>query len=292
MANQRRKIPWLYLAISYAFAWLLWIPIALTGQDYQASPLLLAAMFLGVFGPGLAGIIVTYREQGKEGLRDFWRRAFDLRRIRARWYVVIVFFWPALHALASGINRLAGGVMPGSAFVRELAAQPIQLPVVVVLYVLQAWLEELGWRGYMLERVQPEWGSLRGALLVGILHAPWHLPTFWIVGTNQIEMGFGLDFVLFVVAAVAVSVYTAVCYNDNGRSTMAAALLHATGNLSLDLLTDGPATSQYRIYILLMALGAVAAGAMMVRRARARAHADGSHQGDGVVWTVSAPAEW
>lgn len=75
------KFPWAYLVLAYGWAWLFWITIALTRQDYQESPLLLALMFLGVFGPGIAGILLTYREQGKAGGRDFWQRVFDFRRI-------------------------------------------------------------------------------------------------------------------------------------------------------------------------------------------------------------------
>jgi membrane protease YdiL (CAAX protease family) len=269
--------------LAYGLAWLFWIPVALTGQDYQESPLLMAAMFLGVFGPGLAGIILTYGEEGKQGRRDFWRRAFDLRRIRPRWYVVIVLLWPVLHIAAIAVTRLLGGSMPELGFLRELAAQPVQIPVVIVLYFLQAGLEELGWRGYLLERVQPGRGPLRASLLVGLFHAPWHLPAFWIVGTNQIEMGFGVDFLLFVATVLAFSVVTTWCYNDNGHSTMAATLLHTTGNLCLDAFTDGPGTLQFRLYALLMVLGAVAIGAVWAGRDRVGRNAEVVLQGSSAV---------
>jgi membrane protease YdiL (CAAX protease family) len=265
----RRRIPWLYLALAYSLAWLFWIPVALTGRDYQASPLLLLVTLAGVFGPGLAGIILTYAREGEEARRDFWQRAFDVRRIRPRWYLLIVVLWPALHLVAVALSRLRGAPMPAPPLLRELAAQPLTIPVVLVLYLIQAGLEELGWRGYMLERIQPAWGRLGGSLVVGLFHAFWHLPMFWVVGTNQIKMGFGLDFLLFVAAAISMSVYATWCYNDNGRSTLAATLLHCTGNLCVDLCTDGPGTVGHRVYTLVMVLGAVAIGALWASRARA-----------------------
>lgn len=152
--------------------------------------------------------------------------------------------------------------MPGPPRLRELAAQPATIPVVLILYLLQAGLEELGWRGYMLERVQPAWGRLGGSLIVGIFHAFWHLPLFWVVGTNQIEMGFGLDFLLFIAAAVSMSFYATWCYNRNGHSTLAVTMLHWTGNLCVDGCNDGPGTVGYRVYTLVMVLGAVAIGAL------------------------------
>lgn len=262
----RRGIPWLYLLLAYGLAWLLWIPVALTGRDYQSSPLLLLVMFAGVFGPGLAGIFLTYAREGKEGRRDFWQRAFDPRRIRPRWYVLIVVLWPVLHGVRIGVSRLLGASMPDPPLLRDVTAKPATVPILLILYLLQAGLEELGWRGYMLERVQPAWGPLGGSLVVGISHAFWHLPTFWIVGTNQIEMGFGLDFLLFIAAGVSFSFYATWCYNGNARSTLAVTLLHSTGNLCVDGCTDGPGTLGYRVYTVLMVLGAVAIPAMSARR--------------------------
>lgn len=71
MNTSKPKFPWLYVMRAYGLTWIFWIPVALTRQDYQESPVLLAVVFLGVFGPGIAGIMMTYREQGKEGGRDF-----------------------------------------------------------------------------------------------------------------------------------------------------------------------------------------------------------------------------
>jgi len=161
---------------------------------------------------------------------------------------------------------LLGAPLPDPPLLRELAAQPITIPVVLALYLLQAGLEELGWRGYMLERVQRTWRPVGSSLIVGIFHAFWHLPMFWVVGTNQIEMGFGLDFLLFIATAASSSFYATWCYNDNGRSTLAATLLHWTGNLCIDLCTDGPGTLEYRIYTVVIVLGALAIGALTARR--------------------------
>lgn len=146
----------------------------------------------------------------------------------------------------------------------------MKVPVVLILYLLQAGLEELGWRGYMLERVRPAWGLLGGSLVVGVFHAFWHLPTFWIAGTNQIAMGFGLDFALFAAAGVSFSFYATWCYEANLRSTLAATLLHWTGNLWVDLRTDGPGSIGYRIYTMSMVLGTVAIGAVWARRSATR----------------------
>ncbi|MDH4208073.1 MAG: CPBP family intramembrane metalloprotease [Anaerolineae bacterium] len=259
MSSARPRFPWLYLVLAYAFAWVFWIPIASTRHDYQSSPLLVAALLAGVFGPGLAAIILVYLRGDRAERRDFWRRVLDPRRIQPVWYLTAILLWPALHLVAIGVNTVLGGQTPGFALVREIAAQPVGLIIVPVLYFLQAGLEEIGWRGYMLDRVQAIWSPLPASLVLGICHAFWHLPLFWVVGTNQSEYGFGLDFWLFVGFVVAGSIYSTWCYNDNQRSVLAVILLHFTANLSLDVFTEpGP---QFRIFQLLAIAGAVAIAA-------------------------------
>ena len=83
MSTSIHKNVWLFLPIAFGFAWLFWIPVALTGVDYQTSPRLLAVTLVGVFGPGLAGGILTYTDKDKDARQDFWQRAFDFLLIRS-----------------------------------------------------------------------------------------------------------------------------------------------------------------------------------------------------------------
>ena len=81
---------------------------------------------------------------------------------------------------------------------KEAISMPAGILIVVILYLLQAGLEELGWRGYMLDRLQAIWKPLTASLVLGVAHAFWHLPLFWIVGTNQSRYISGIDFTLFI----------------------------------------------------------------------------------------------
>ena len=269
MHSARPSFPWLYLVLAYAFAWVFWIPVAWTKQDYQSSPLLLVAVLAGVFGPGLAAIILVHLHEDRAARRDFWRRVLDPRRIRPVWYLIVILLWPLLHLVAIAVNALLGGQAPGFALVRELVAQPVGLLLVPILYFIQAGLEELSWRGYMLDRLQAMWSPLPASLVLGICHALWHLPLFWVVGTNQIEYGFGLDLWLFIACVLAASIYSTWCYNDNRRSVLAVTLLHFTANLSLDIFTvPGP---QFRIYQFLATAVAVVIATVWLRPSQRQA---------------------
>lgn len=251
------RIPWIYLLLGFSISWAVWIPVAFTGKDYQSSPYLLAAVLVGAFGPSLAAIILTYFNREREDLADFRSRIYEVRRIRPSWLLIILGLWPLLHALAIGISTLAGAEIPASPFLEELLSQPNTIPLVAFMYFLQAGLEEIGWRGYLQEKLGQIFSHAASSLLVGIVHAFWHLPLFWIVGTNQFKMGFGQDFLIFLLFVISSAVYTAWCYYGNRHSVLAATLLHTTGNLSFDIFAYAPGTLKHLIFVLLMAAGAV-----------------------------------
>jgi membrane protease YdiL (CAAX protease family) len=256
MPSNSKKHIWIYLGLSFAISWAVWIPLALTRVDYQSSPYLLAATLMGGFGPGLAAIIINYLDRDLDQITDFRQRIYDYKRIRPAWYLIILTLWPVLHGLAIGIATLLGQPIPESGFLAELLSQPNTIPLVIFLYFLQAGVEELGWRGYLQDKLGQRMGPAPSSLLVGVIRTVWHLPLFWVVGTNQIKMGFGINFLIFIAFVISSSVFSAWCYYGNQRSIMAATLLHTTSNLSFDIFAYAPGTIKHLAFVLLTILGA------------------------------------
>jgi hypothetical protein len=52
----------------------------------------------------------------------------------------------------------------------------------------------------------------------GVCHALRHLPTFWIVGTNQADRGRGVGFSRFIGSVISTAVYSTFCYTRNGKA--------------------------------------------------------------------------
>lgn len=256
MPSYSKKHLWIYLGLSFAISWAVWIPLALTRVDYQSSPYLLAAALVGAFGPGLAAIIVNFLNRDLDQITDFRQRIYDFKRIRPAWILIILAIWPVLHGIAIGITTLLGQPIPESGFLTEILAQPNTIPLVIFLYFLQAGVEELGWRGYLQDKLGQKMGPSLSSLLVGVIHTIWHLPLFWVVGTNQIKMGFGIDFLIFIAFVISSSVFSAWCYYGNQRSIMAATLLHTTSNLSFDSFAYAQGTTKHLVFVSITVLGA------------------------------------
>ncbi|UCH24557.1 MAG: CPBP family intramembrane metalloprotease [Trueperaceae bacterium] len=229
--------PWIYFAATFAWTWLLWGIAILFGAGMD-SALGFGLLLLGVTGPMVTGIAFTYLTRDAEGRRDYWKRVVGFRRIPFRWYLVILLFVPILNLAAAGLDVLTGGsgATWGDA-VLSFASNPLSIVPSILFASLIPFLEELGWRGYVLDRLQERHTALVSSLILGVVWSSWHLPLFFVEGSYQSGLGVGtLAFWLFMVGIVPLSVAFTWIYNHTRRSTLAVILFHSMINFTGELI--------------------------------------------------------
>ena len=234
ISNRRNSI-WFYLGITFGVSWVFWIPIAVTQTEV---PLTIIA--LGAFSPSLAGVLMTYLCTDKAGWREFWQRVIRFDLIGLQWYPVILLLFPTIMAISFLIESAMGGVLPSLDGARQTLTQPIQLLIFIITMTVGGPLaEELGWRGFALDRFQSKWNALQASLILGFIHAGWHLPLFFMSGTSQGVMGFAtLQFWLWVIQVVAGAVFFTWIYNNNSRSILSAVLIHFMSNATYTVIAQ------------------------------------------------------
>lgn len=132
------------------------------------------------FGPLLAALVVTTLVTGRDGLKELLRRQVQWR-VGARWYAVALALPLALELAAVALNLAFGASAPAWDRMRPW---PSILSMFVIYTVFSGPLgEELGWRGFALPRLLGRFanhrsGALVASLVLGVLHAAWHLPLF------------------------------------------------------------------------------------------------------------------
>lgn len=217
-----------YFALTFLWTWVFWWAAALLGVEFP-EPTALLLYALGGIGPALMASALVYRGYSQESLGQFWLRAVDPRRIPGAWYLLI---------LAAAIAPPLVAKLAPSGRADEAGATAGAAVAIFIVGVLAGLVEEPGWRGYALDRLQSLYSALNASLVLGVIWALWHLPLFFIVGTYQNLLGPGSwQFWLFFVAVLPVSVISTWVYNNTRSSVLAVILLHSFGNAASELLS-------------------------------------------------------
>jgi len=214
----------LFSAITLCLSYLVfWGPIALFKvpaisfvSNVRGPIWAILLFFMGGFVPSAVAIILTRIREGTEGLRSLLKRCLQFR-LGLRWYLaigIVVFLGSAGQLL---IHSLLGNSFNFSLYLA-------QLPSFIPLIIIGPISEELGWRGYLLSKLQLKWNAIVSSVFIGIVWAFWHLPLFFLIGTSQHELH--LPFIGFLVGTVAVSIIFTWINNNTNSSIWAAILLH------------------------------------------------------------------
>lgn len=99
----------LFVLITFAWSWLFWLPGVLNTAGWVELPGALPSILgnLALFGPAIAGFILSFRRGGRTGARALWKRGWDWR-FEQRWLLPIILLPAAITATLILLMRLAG----------------------------------------------------------------------------------------------------------------------------------------------------------------------------------------
>ena len=256
-AAQTRYSPTAFFCLTVGLS----LPFWIVGRLWAAQLLPgLPISSLMVICPVASAAILRFREASVPGVLDLMRRSCDIRRVRrAAWWVPILLLKPAVFLSTYGLLCLFSVSIPtptidGSAV------------LLLIAFLLAALGEELGWMGYAFDPLERRWGTIAAAVMLGLVWAVWHLIPFlqaerslpWIAWQS-----------LYLIGSRVLLVWI---FRNAGRSVLAAALFHATGNLSWQLFPIEGSHYDPRVAGLLVAVLAVTAG-VLLRRQEQHGHA-------------------
>jgi membrane protease YdiL (CAAX protease family) len=219
--SDRRRFLTHYVIIAYGLSWAVEIPLALQAQGVIPESVPFASHYLAAFGPCVAGILMTWREGGRPGLKDLFSRIL-------RWHVHPIWWIVALSPLllfmvVSLVMKLAQGswisaeVLKSFDFLPDLGGW-----VVLVWLATYGFGEEIGWRGYLLPRLQSRRTAWSATLILWAIWAAWHIPSFFYLHTAS-SPGMLAGFLIGVLAG---AVFLTWLYNSATGSVLIVAVWH------------------------------------------------------------------
>lgn len=259
----RRRVSWrsvlVFGAVAYGVFALCAAPFWVLDGGI-AHPLYSLVIGVGMLAPTIASVVVA-----KFVDRTSWRDAVGLR-FRGRWRRILL--WAPLGVLlVLGLNlatavlmvlRGVPGDLTGSTWAAEItrtmAAQGVELPtgamvalvlagtaVGLLVTVVPALGEEIGWRGWLRRELAPL-GPWPAIVLGGTIWSLWHLPVT-LIGHNYPGEPRWAAVAMFVPASIALHALFCAITERAGGNPIPAAFAHATLNSTLGLAIGVVATS-------------------------------------------------
>ncbi len=180
-------------------------------------------------GPSLVAIYLVIKFDGKVGAKKLFKRLLQVRL--GFWYFPVILLIPLVLVIAHILNIVLFHVSFPQA---GLLTAPWWIPLVFAIFILMQFSEELGWRGFALDRLQNKFNALSSGILLGIFWAAWHIPMFLINGFGQHDNH--LPFEQFFLTIILVSVLITWLQNNTRGSLIPAFIVHALINLSGEVL--------------------------------------------------------
>ena len=207
-----------FLALTFGLSW---VPMSLFmlfadqftavfGEMSATNPVFL----LAVYAPGLSGVFLIWHHYGLKGLGRFFGRLF-FWRAPIQWWLFLLLGIPAIIYAASAITgtitepfRFLPWYMVFPALAQSLLLGPLG--------------EEFGWRGLALPVLQRRFSPFWASLILGVVWAVWHAPSFVMSGTPQSAWSFGP----FFLGLIANTFIMTPLFNASRGSLLIAILYH------------------------------------------------------------------
>lgn len=219
----------LFVGLAYALSWGAWLPILLTGGKVVVGEGWPTQM-PGLLGPAFAAAIVSWLT-GREARAALWQGCRSLPRGPMAWAVTLSPV--AMLGAALVTDRIVAGQWPTLSALGRYSGVPELgvLPVLVLILILNGIGEEVGWRGFLLPRLQSKFGPLWGTLAVWPIWLVWHFPLFGFLANFQ-SMSLATTIFGWGLGLLAGTLVLANVFHITGGSIVAAALWHMLFNVA------------------------------------------------------------
>ncbi|MFX1284473.1 MAG: CPBP family intramembrane glutamic endopeptidase [Promethearchaeota archaeon] len=246
-----------YFLLAYIISWAGWIPLIIITVA-SSSIQWMTLMTIGIIGPLLASIITISIIHGKKGITEFLGRIFAWR-VPYIWYLaafaiaVIIWLLPTIiHICLSGTPPVLFSktpYIPSSCTFLQIHDNTLLCIILqfITIFLINGITEEPGWRGTALPKLQEKYNAVFSSIIIGIIHACWHLPLYFIPGSTKYFANTGkllLPFISFVIVTVLCSFIYTWLYNST-ESILFPMIFHTIWNLSIELLR--PPTAGYPV---------------------------------------------
>ena len=154
-----------------------------------------------VHAPTIAAMLAVFRSAGLQGIGTLFRQ-LGRWRFASHWYLKAILIFPAtMLAVLFVLSRFSSDFAP-----------VLNLSVMTLAGLISPLWEEIGWTGFATPIMLKRWNPLQVGLLLGLLHALWHLPaTIYGAGAFHGDL-FIVNFIATAIGIIGLRIVTIWIY--------------------------------------------------------------------------------
>lgn len=230
--QKARKEEAVFVAITFGVTWLIWLGAYAISISANASlPFKDWLIRLGTAVPSVMGLVLAYVYNDETKSLKTLLRSLIKYKAPPAWWIYTIALFPLVLFISWLIFSRMGGETPPSQFPIWF----IPLAFFYILVFMGPLGEELGWRGFLLDRLM-RYGLAKAGSALGVIWFAWHIPLFFIQGTIQSElakMGPGLALAGYLIYTTCISLLITVLYARTKGNLLLCVIFHTICNLSL-----------------------------------------------------------
>jgi len=227
-----------FLFLTFLISWGCWLSVSFVGDTGSYIEIAgsvhgisskVALTLFGNYVPGIVALIVLFLSGGRKDVYAFLLR-FKFWRIGARLYLFAFLCPIAILLLAALANLFAGGSDP------PLPSFRVWIELFLINLPFAPLWEEIGWRGFLLPRLQEFQSGFRASIILGIVWGVWHVPLLW----HAVPQGIApvRAFFVFFVTVTGLSVLLAWLYNRTSGALLPVIIFHGIFNATSPYLIE------------------------------------------------------
>jgi membrane protease YdiL (CAAX protease family) len=244
--------PQYFFTATFSATFILWFVGAWTSFYGENKGLYMFFMLFGLMAPFVISLVMILRSKNKGLKKDFLIRLINLRLIQKKTLPVLFLIMPLSVLISIAISIPIGGSFSQFQFAEEFSFSSGCIPVLLIL-LLAASFEELGWRGYAFDSLQSRYTYFTASLIFSILWSFWHFPLLFVNNSYQYEIfhqnvWFAVNFFISIIPMGIILSW--ICMK-NGKSILAAILFHFIINMSQEVLDISQETKCIETFVLI-----------------------------------------
>lgn len=261
MITHYKYQPFIYFSTAFLVTFAFWFAGAYLSFQNEQSGLHMVFMLFGLMTPFLIAMGMVFKSKNSDLRKDFLNRLTNLRLFKVKYLPAFLLIMPISVLISIGLSLFFGGALTQFQWADGFSFSSGFVPVLLIL-LLAASFEELGWRGYAFDSLQSRFSYFTASLIFSSLWSLWHFPLIFVKDSYQYEIfhaniWFGVNFFIGIIPMGMIISW--ICAK-NGKSILAAILFHLIINLSQEMLDITQTTKCIQTVVLTIVATVIIAG--------------------------------